>query len=77
MLRFDAHLPLDVRRMFEECSANDIVDAIEKMDILMISEGWHHEMTEEFFCQHRFVMYHLKKAVRALEPPKIPAPNCN
>lgn len=77
MLRLDGHLPQDVRELFVNYSAREIVEVFERMDMLLTTEGIKDELTDEYVMRMDFTLYLLKRAVRALEPPKVPYQSMN
>lgn len=63
-----------VEEMFQQYSATEIVEMFETLDLFLFSEGLKQGLNE-FEVRYEFVIYLLKRVVRALEPIKIP-PNC-
>lgn len=71
------HTPKAVHEMFEQYSANEIIELLEQLDLYLVSEGIRQGFSEEFEVRYEFTIYLLKRAVRALEPPKIPRQSDN
>lgn len=71
------HTPKAVQELFEQYSANEIIEFLEQLDLYLVSEGVRQGFSEAFEIRYEFTIYLLKRAVRALEPPKIPKQSDN
>lgn len=63
--------------MFEQYSANEIIELLEQVDLYLVSEGIKQGFSEEFEVRYVFTFHLLKQAIRALEPPKLPKQSDN
>lgn len=64
-----------VEELFQQYSATEIVEMFETLDLFLFSEGLKEGLSEDFEARYEFVIYLLKRVVRALEPAKAP-PTC-
>ena len=77
MLVFDKHLPQDVKELFAAYSAAEIVEFLEELDLFLEGIEAKQEMGKQMNNQYALTFHLLKRAVRALEPVKLPLPNNN
>lgn len=65
------NLPHDVQELFDNYTAKEIIEMFECLDLFLVNQGMKESITAQFGVRYDFTFFLLKRAIRALEPPKI------
>ena len=64
------NLPEDVRKLFNEYSATNVIETFEMLDLMLVGHGVKKEFSPEFELRYEHTFFLLKRVIRALDPEK-------
>ena len=67
----------DVQELFNNFTANQIIELFEMLDLFIVNEGMKTQLINQFGVRYDYTFYLLKRLIRAIEPTKPMNPSEN